>query len=256
LLDVVELAFPELVKVMGEIDDLLCQYRDYRERQVTIDAKSNLLAKLEKVRGFVKALDLDATLGSINFFVEGFNIHPADFPQYETLIERLLGFRRNLNDQLASKKIGFIPKDKLEYWNKEKLFGEEVFSKFKAARADLEEAGNCFAMGRNTACVFHLMRVMEVGLLRLAKRFRVKNIKALTWGDVLREINSKLDPRRKDPKKKAGAVRYDSALAHFRTAKNGWRDRVCHSTVSYNVSQALDIFSATKGFMRELAAMF
>ena len=35
---------------------------------------------------------------------------------------------------------------------------------FPAANHEASEAGKCFATARYTACVFHLMRVMEVGV--------------------------------------------------------------------------------------------
>jgi hypothetical protein len=39
--------------------------------------------------------------------------------------------------------------------------GEQVEIKFMSAIQDIEEAGKCLAMGRGTATVFHLMRVVE-----------------------------------------------------------------------------------------------
>jgi hypothetical protein len=44
------------------------------------------------------------------------------------------------------------------------LFGGDVDLKFASASFEISEAGKCFALGRYTACVFHLMRVMEVAL--------------------------------------------------------------------------------------------
>lgn len=42
-------------------------------------------------------------------------------------------------------------------------FGTVVAEKFPGAAYDVEEAAKCLALSRSTACVFHLMRVMEVG---------------------------------------------------------------------------------------------
>ncbi len=44
------------------------------------------------------------------------------------------------------------------------LLGEAVQERFPSLATDIDEAGKCFATGRFTATVFHLMRVMEVGV--------------------------------------------------------------------------------------------
>lgn len=54
------------------------------------------------------------------------------------------------------------------------MFGEKVSLNFPSALEDIKEVGNCYATDRNTACVFHCMRVVEYGLRALAKRLRVK----------------------------------------------------------------------------------
>jgi hypothetical protein len=61
-----------------------------------------------------------------------------------------------------------IAPEKVQYFDQPHLFGEDVSDQFPSTILDIEEAGKCLAMSRNTSCVFHLMRVMEVGLRTLA----------------------------------------------------------------------------------------
>jgi hypothetical protein len=144
-----------------------------------------------------------------------------------------------------------IAHNKAEYFSQPDLFGPDVASKFPAASVDLAEAGKCFSAERYTACVFHLMRVMEVGLVRLAKRFNVKGVSTRTWGEIIGVIAGALRP-----KSKRMQAKYGPTVAYFRGAKDGWRDRVCHSNASYSEGQAKAIFLATEGFMVGLAALF
>jgi hypothetical protein len=44
---------------------------------------------------------------------------------------------------------------------------EAVIENFPGAVSDIEEATKCLALSRSTACVFHLMRALEVGLRAL-----------------------------------------------------------------------------------------
>ena len=53
------------------------------------------------------------------------------------------------------------------------LFGTEVAARFPRAIVDIEEAGKCFALGRFTACVFHLMRVVEAGLAAISRSLNI-----------------------------------------------------------------------------------
>jgi hypothetical protein len=178
---------------------------------------------------------------------------PPDIGEVESRIQKI---RESVEFELQGKSFMLLPNDKVAFWKNEKPFGENVAEKFKKATEDLKEAGKCLAAGRSTAAVFHLMRVMEVGLHRLAARFKVGGLTGKTWGTVIGEIEDVLRPRKRNPRTKNAAVAHDPAIAYFRSAKDGWRDRVCHSNVVYSEPQAEHVYSATKGFMTELAELF
>ncbi len=69
----------------------------------------------------------------------------------------------------------------------EPVFGEQVDSAFPLASEDLGEAANCLALGRPTACVFHLMRAMEYAVQRLSDRLGIANT-TREWGKLLSDI--------------------------------------------------------------------
>ena len=82
------------------------------------------------------------------------------------------GIHVNLN----SKKFMFMPGEQAFYWENPVIFGNNFMNEFpEAAGIEAREAGNCFAAGRWTACVFHSMRVAEYGLRKLAKDSEGRN---------------------------------------------------------------------------------
>ena len=50
-----------------------------------------------------------------------------------------------------------------------KSFGEDLQNKFPSAQFELEEATRCLAFERPTAAVFHLMRILEIGIAAISK---------------------------------------------------------------------------------------
>src|SRR5437588_7499290 len=72
-------------------------------------------------------------------------------------------------DELEAEIIVKLHPEKARYFESmEPPFGQKVFDQFPSAIDDAVEASNCLALERNTAVVFHVMRVMEAGLKVLA----------------------------------------------------------------------------------------
>jgi len=149
-----------------------------------------------------------------------------------------------------------LEKGRIRFYDdsKKPLFGEKVFRAFPSAADDISEAGKCLATGRNTACVFHLMRVMEAGLIAIAKKLGV--LYQNDWGHYLREIKNCLDDLRKN--KPRGWNRkwafFTDTAAHISTVKNAWRNPTMHIVKQYSNESAEDIFNSVKSFMRHLAS--
>jgi hypothetical protein len=74
--------------------------------------------------------------------------------------------------EIEEKMFMFIPTSRSDRYGKEQAFGEGVAQKFPSSSFDIKEAGNCFATASYTASVFHLMRVLESGLIALLSCFR------------------------------------------------------------------------------------
>src|SRR5690606_10712294 len=79
-------------------------------------------------------------------------------------------------------------------------FTPDVVQKFSNAEYDLEESGKCLATARNTACVFHLMRALEIVLQELCSGLQIANVDR-RWGFLLSDLNGKIKAMPDDDKK-------------------------------------------------------
>ncbi len=133
-------------------------------------------------------------------------------------------------------------------------FGQEVASKIPSAITDCEEAAKCLALERPTACVFHLMRVMERGLHRFAKKLRADFSTDWQWQTILNHINQKIaalpDKTSKDKQIKA---KYCEIASHLYHVKLAWRNTVMHPKASYSMEEAAEVFERVKVFTAHLA---
>jgi hypothetical protein len=67
----------------------------------------------------------------------------------------------------------YIPAVRMKRYDQKELFGAAVNDAFPDASFDIIEAGNCYAAGRWTASVFHLMRILEIGLAAFGREFNL-----------------------------------------------------------------------------------
>src|ERR1700730_11397022 len=85
------------------------------------------------------------------------------WPSAENLARDMAELRDRLQDTLKSRVFLEVPPNLVNYYDARLVFGHAVINKFPKLNYDLDEAGKCFALGRDTACVFHLMRAWILG---------------------------------------------------------------------------------------------
>ena len=125
-----------------------------------------------------------------------------------------------------------------------------------SARFDIGEAGNCFALERYTACVFHLMRTMEIGLTVLAKKFNVSTAMA-DWSPMIENVETAISDISKGQNKplnwRDDREYYSQCASYFRIVKDAWRNYTAHARSEYREGQASDIYTNVRGFMQRLS---
>lgn len=136
------------------------------------------------------------------------------------------------------------------------LFGNQVDTQFPSSSFEIAEAGKSFAIGRYTACVFHLMRALEKPLCAFAKVFNIPFAHS-NWGPIIDQLESKINDMGKDPNKaptwKDDQVYYSQAASHFIIFKNAWRNHTAHGHGKYTEEEAEMILRGVKVFMQKLA---
>jgi hypothetical protein len=163
--------------------------------------------------------------------------------------------RGRIKDELKSRYFLYIPQSEVAHYQDPCLFGEKVHRRFMTANADTEEAGKCLALGRHTACVFHLMRVMELGVKALGKKLKLSNLKVdKPWGEITIALDVAIKSLpQKTPGQKKKKEQYSTVLAHLNAVRIAWRNTTMHPKLSYSSEEAHQIFAHAKAFMCDLA---
>ena len=143
---------------------------------------------------------------------------------------------------------------------KEPLFGAEFAAKFKTSGVfELDEAAKCLALGRSTAAVFHLMRLLEIGIRATSHCLQIPDpIKPAerNWAIILKRIwEDGIEKVATPTDRMAGDGHLFEALhASLDAVKNPWRDGSMRVESKYTDDEAEHILVATRGFMKRLAS--
>jgi len=134
-------------------------------------------------------------------------------------------------------------------------FGEHTDIAFPLARWDIKEASRCLAFDRGTAAVFHLMRIMEVGLRILGATLHIPTSSNRSWESILQKCDAEIAKpfKEKSPKWQADEVFLAGATARLRAVKDAWRNPTMHVEAKYTQEQAEGIYGHVQDFMRHLA---
>jgi hypothetical protein len=132
-------------------------------------------------------------------------------------------------------------------------FGDAVANKFKRAIDEIENAGNCLALRQPTACVFHLMRAMEIAVRQLGRRLNINITPQTTWRLMTDQMNAKIKtmPAAADAQKRK-KNNWEAASMNLHHIGSVLRNNTMHPAASYTQAEARDVFNATRVFMNGL----
>lgn len=176
----------------------------------------------------------------------------------EKLNWHLREIRDAITKDLYERLFLYVPLEDAGYYNKDDLFG--IKDKFGKANKEIKLAGNCYATGNHTACVFHLTRVLERGLWALAQEPRlgitIQDPGIETWETLINRIESAITNLQQVPKtgdKLKNLDLFSGAAIQFRYFKDHWRNPVSHLKADYDGPQALSALNKVRDFMQYLA---
>ena len=226
--------------------------------------KQQILFPIGKMKEFFKSEGFQDCSRACSVLETTFAVAHIDRSSAKAYLDSLIGA---LQTEMRKQKFIRVEERLCSFADQEKLFGDAVFDRFKHARPDIREAGNCIAVGLPTAAVFHLMRVAEYGLRSLARRLKVTltthhgqnhPVDYADWEKVIVGIKNTLTAARglaPGPRRQAKLERYSDAADHCTFMKDIWRNNISHARKPYKDSEAISVLERVRDFMQFLTTI-
>lgn len=247
-------------EAFGSLKELSRQRQAIRSFEQMSDQSASLLKdSLEFISVGCIALQMPVAVNLVNGFLKEISIRRPTWIHMETQIKCIEDcFISELNSRLFA----FIPIERSGYFSDGVSLGKELQAiddclkdRFDGARTDLYEAGNCFAAERYTACVHHLSRCVEFGLISLAEYSGVEKKDQRNWNKALEKCNQNLREKKgRFDSLTPDAERYFSeAIGLLRNFKSAWRNPSSHIPVTFSEAKARGLFSIARSTMEHLS---
>lgn len=254
----------ELFQVMRELERIEVFHRDqsdifpYREVKETEKTQLNglLIGRLLGEFSELGMLDLVSHIG-------GIETRLSETYLSSSLHVELRSLREAVDLWITKCVFLLLDEGKDSYYQKPALFGKSVNQVFPDAAKDIQEAGNCYATGNYTAAVFHLMRVVGVGLRALAQHQKIKDTVPLElqeWKTLIdgidKTVKETVERWPKSQEKDETLRFFADAIGEIRGYKDELRNPLSHRTVHYNETDAKAALDRVQNFMRRLVKYF
>lgn len=235
--------------------EAVCEQLLKASRPMTPDESVLLFQHATQVVGNLKRVciltDLDDVLPQIDRI--GPILQRQDIAALKSHAEHL---RTRLYDELQNEFYLQIDRVEVQFYDKPALFGPKVAGKFKAAANDITQAGNCIALRQPDACVFHLMRAMEIAVRQLGRRLGVVITPQTTWRQLTGAMDAKIKALAdKTMRQKNKKNDWEEARTNLHHVGSVWRNNTMHPATSYTRSQARDVFDAVRVFINALCEL-
>lgn len=261
------------LKINKGLASLLSMLRFYAAEFVMITSRLGIVKHCLKLIGGIKPNiinTLEDDLGAIKEHCQSLQL-PLSIMHIELAQAYLSENRQNLSqtrlvsyideihlrvlDELQAPHFLYLPQGKIEFYEKsKKVFGQQCLDKLTNATYDIEEAGKCLAFGRSTACVFHLMRVMELAVQEIGTKLGVSLASEQNWHVILDQIDKAIrEMPHKTRDEKEAQNKYAMCSSFLFNVKVAWRNEVMHPRAKYTEDEATDIFTSVRTFIQYLA---
>ena len=170
--------------------------------------------------------------------------------------------RDALKHDLSHRHFYHYPEAKVEVLRKFFPQWKDISTAFLSAKSEALAATDCYAMGQNTASVFHIMRVAEFGLRALAdeRKIQLPRKKPVAWGQWQELITALTTEATKIGLKARAGTAKDNALAFYSGSisdlnafKDEYRNQVMHVRKEYDEHQALRALTKVHVFMERIS---
>jgi hypothetical protein len=157
----------------------------------------------------------------------------------QEITKQLDGITEIISYEMNAHLFMYVEPSKAHLYSQPELFGGDVAKAFSSSSSDIDEAGKCLALNRTTACVYHLMRILENGLYALGVDLEIERLQ-VNWHNAIEQIEKAIgDFDKKQLSSNAAESEkiewrlkkqfYSEAAAHFMYIKEAWRNRTAHA---------------------------
>jgi hypothetical protein len=239
-----------LAGVKGNTADLINKDGNSRATELGVDAdhQSNANVILTQIKNNCESIGLTVSTKAVSQLLK---MRGKEGTTLGNLMDAITHLEQTITWEMEDKLFMYVPPDRASRYNEKELFGKEVNAKFPTIQFDLTEAGNCYALGRGTAAVFHLMRTMEVGVQEFGKKLGVTLTDEKNWQNILDEIDKAIRALPKTPER----TKMSQASANLYAVKLAWRNEVMHPKDTYTLEEADNLIRQVKIFMEQLASI-
>jgi len=241
--------------------------------RLTVEAQEICLVRADTLIALLERLDAPVILAAIKQVRLGYekfgkpveNLSPPTLEFRPDIVMQMFKsfehFSICFKDEIGAKTVFSISSRFSPYFNSTvPLFGGQVADAFPRCMFDITEAGDCIALERSTACVFHLMRVMESAIRAVARCLGIPDpVKPAekNWGAISRTIqkemkarNTVVPPRWTNPDDR---IFFDEIFVLMEAVRAVWRKPTMHPDRKHTPEEALSILGAVKTFMTKIS---
>lgn len=221
----------------------------YRLKSSQRERAQNELALAEK---FTQEIGLEVSVLHVRELL-------STLDEGEIVATDIKALHKNIERELSCRFYIGIPQDRKDLYCESLKTWEDVVAQFPEATDDIEEMNKCFALSRYPAAVFHSLLVVEHGLVRLGQELKVTDPKE-GWDASCRKLSQIVSAGHNANNSGFDFGFLEQLNSCVQVMKLAWRNKVNHATgrpvVMYGAvapNVALEIITATRGFMRRLA---
>jgi hypothetical protein len=194
--------------------------------------------------------------------IERINHALRDRLTYTQIASELGTLMEAIHDDIQHEHFYHYPRGKLQPLYFVQREWTATLAAFPSLQKEIEEGLDCYGLDHHTACVFHMMRVAEIGLRSLARErgvsFPKHPLEWADWQNILEQTESKARaatsgmPR--GPAKDAALAFYSGALGQLHAFKDTFRNVVMHVRRDYDELDGQRAINQVRDFMDSLSA--
>lgn len=176
--------------------------------------------------------------------------------QREQLQSKISDLREFIDSEMRGQLFLWSPPHRADFYSKdaESVVGAECCARFPSIQREVEEALTCYALGRYTACAFHISRSTEAGMQALAKAINYVPPNN-NWNLVFRELGNqfRLPSQNRPAHWQTHGDFLETVWADLRAVGKAWRNDIAHLVDTYTEEEAKEFIAIIPIFLRDLA---